>query len=86
MPVFWLHSINQVVRNRLTYMGTFIFFSFDFFKFDVEKVNKNSTRLKTELLDECNRLELIRHIKDPSLCVEIIKQIQELIKQNYPKQ
>lgn len=58
----------------------------NYFQFDIERVNKNSSRLKTELLDDCNRLELIRHIKDPALCDEIVKQVQELIKRTYPKQ
>lgn len=62
-------------------------FFFDIlFQFDIERVNKNSTRLKTEFLDECNRLELIRHIQDPKLCDDIVKQVQELIKRTYPKQ
>lgn len=39
-----------------------------------------------EHLDECNRLELIRHIEDPALCDQIVKQVQELIKRTYPNE
>lgn len=49
-------------------------------------MHSNSTRLKPEILAECNRLELVRHIQDPNLCDGIVKQVKELIKQAYPKQ
>lgn len=49
-------------------------------------MHNNSTKLKPEILDECNRLELIRYIEDPNLCEEIVKQVKELIKRTYPKQ
>lgn len=56
------------------------------FQFEIRRVHNNSTKLKLDILDECNRLELIRHIEDPKLCDEIVKHVQELIKRTYPKQ
>lgn len=56
------------------------------FQFDINKVNKASSRLNTGYLEECNRLELIRYIKDPILCDEVVKQTTELIKRTYPKE
>lgn len=59
---------------------------FTHLQLDIKRINKASTRLDPDHLDECNRLELIRHINDPILCKDIVKQVQELIKRAYAQE
>lgn len=59
-------------------------YSFAFFQFDLKLVNTHSGRLAGEKLDECNRLEINKHIDDPIECEKLIVALQELIAKTYP--
>lgn len=55
-------------------------------QFDLMAVNKEPNRFSAKQLDDYNRMELIRHIKDPELSKDIVKMVKELIKRAYPEQ
>lgn len=53
-------------------------------KFDVGRINSNSTRLNPELLKDLNRLEMINKLANPESCQVLIQQVRHLVKQKYP--
>lgn len=53
-------------------------------KFDIGRINSNSTRLNPELLKELNRLELVNKVEDPESCKKLIQEVRSLIKEKYP--
>lgn len=53
-------------------------------KFDVGRINSNSTRLNPELLKDLNRLEIANKLKDEDSCKELIKHVRNLVKAKYP--
>lgn len=53
-------------------------------KFNIERINSNSSRLNPELLDELNQLELVKKIGDPDECKILIQKVRDLIKSKYP--
>lgn len=56
------------------------------FQFNLERINKNSSRLSADLLDECNRLEIGVQINDPVRCQQLVKKVQEIVRQTFPKE
>ena len=53
-------------------------------KFDVDRINSNSSRLNPDLLDDLNRLELVNQMENPEKCNTIIQAVRELVKETYP--
>ncbi|CAG9805608.1 unnamed protein product [Chironomus riparius] len=53
-------------------------------KFDIERINSNSTRLNPELLKDLNRLELINKLDNIENRNVLIQQVRKLIKEKYP--
>lgn len=53
-------------------------------RFNLGKVNSNSSRLNPELMDELNRQELIQQIENPAQCVVLIDKLRALVKEKYP--
>lgn len=53
-------------------------------KFDIGRINSNSSRLNPELLDDLNRLELVKKIENPAECKILIQKVRDLIKEKYP--
>lgn len=53
-------------------------------KFDIDRINSNSSRLNPELLDELNQLELVKKIEDADECKILIQKVRDLIKSKYP--
>ncbi len=53
-------------------------------KFDIDRINSNSSRLNPELLKDLNQLELAKKIEDPNECVFVIQSVRDLIKTKYP--
>lgn len=54
-------------------------------QFDVSKINVNSSRLNPDLLDDCNRQELIQDISDPVASERLIREVIELVTKTYPE-
>ncbi|XP_063709929.1 nondiscriminating glutamyl-tRNA synthetase EARS2, mitochondrial [Culicoides brevitarsis] len=54
-------------------------------RFDISKVNANSSRLNPELLGDLNRLELQEQLRDPVKCDILIEKVRELVTKAYPK-
>lgn len=53
-------------------------------KFDIARINSNSSRLDPELLKELNQLALIQKLEDPIECKALIEEVRNLIKTKYP--
>lgn len=53
-------------------------------KFDIARVNSNSSRLNPELLNELNQLEMAKKLEDPNECKTLIQSVRDLIKAKYP--
>jgi glutamyl-tRNA synthetase len=53
-------------------------------KFDISRVNSNSSRLNPELLNELNQLELAKKLENPNECKVLIQNVRDLIKAKYP--
>lgn len=53
-------------------------------KFDIGRINSNSSRLNPDLLVDLNRLSLQKQIADPTSCELLVKTVRELIKEKYP--
>jgi glutamyl-tRNA synthetase len=53
-------------------------------KFDINRINSNSSRLNPELLDDLNRLELIKQLENPQKCEALIKTVRKSVKEKYP--
>ncbi|XP_045453668.1 probable glutamate--tRNA ligase, mitochondrial [Melitaea cinxia] len=52
-------------------------------EFHIEKISSHPSRLNPDLLEECNRLELRRHLEDEKLTKSLILNLQNLIKNKY---
>lgn len=53
-------------------------------KFNLDRTNSHSSRLNPDLLDDLNRLELVKQLEDPSKCTEIINTVRDLVKERFP--
>lgn len=53
-------------------------------KFDIKRVNSNSSRLNPDLLTEINRQELLNQINDPEKCKLLVSNLRNLVKEKYP--
>jgi glutamyl-tRNA synthetase len=53
-------------------------------KFDINRINANSSRLNPDLLDELNQIELSNHMEDPKKCNALVVEVRKLIKDKYP--
>lgn len=53
-------------------------------QFDIRKINTHPSHLSPELLDECNRLELIEQMKHPENQAKLIDEVKELVKKSFP--
>lgn len=53
-------------------------------KFDIDRVNSNSSRLNPDLLNELNQLELAKKIEEADECKLLIKNVRELVRAKYP--
>lgn len=53
-------------------------------KFDISRINSNSSRLNPDLLNDLNRLSLQKQIEDPKSSEILVKTVRELIKEKYP--
>lgn len=53
-------------------------------QFDVSKINVNSSRLNPDLLDDCNRQELIQDISDPVASERLVLEVIDLVTNTYP--
>lgn len=56
------------------------------FQFQIRKISSHPSRLNPDLLEECNRLEIKRHLKDENLTKALITNVQNLVTQKYPKE
>ncbi|XP_034840954.1 nondiscriminating glutamyl-tRNA synthetase EARS2, mitochondrial [Maniola hyperantus] len=54
--------------------------------FQLKKISSHPSRLNPDLLEECNRLEIKRHLKDENLTKALITNVQNLVTQTYPKE
>lgn len=54
-------------------------------RFDIKRVNSNSSRLNPSLLGDLNRLELMRQLADPEKSEILVKKVQEMIRKAYSK-
>jgi len=53
-------------------------------KFDISRINSNSSRLNPDLLDDLNQLELKKLIEDPKECKKLVANVRNLVKEKYP--
>lgn len=53
-------------------------------KFDINRINANSSRLNPDLLNDLNRLELSNHVENPEKLKNLIVQVRQLVKETYP--
>lgn len=53
-------------------------------KFDINRINNNSSRLNPTLLDDLNRLELTNQIENPETCKQLVQIVRDLVKEKYP--
>lgn len=54
-------------------------------RFDLSKVNVNSSRLNPDLLSDLNRLELQEQVRDPVKCDVLVENVRTMVQQAYPK-
>lgn len=55
-------------------------------QFNVKKINAHSSRLNSDMLRDCNRIELMNQINDQKECKKLIIKMRSLIKLRYPKE
>jgi glutamyl-tRNA synthetase len=53
-------------------------------KFDISRINSNSSRLNPELLQDLNQLTIINHLEDPERTKKLIQHLRTMIKEKYP--
>lgn len=53
-------------------------------KFDVDRINSNSSKLNPDLLFALNRHEFLKQIEDPKTCPEVIKAVRKVVAERYP--
>lgn len=49
-------------------------------------MNRTVSILNPDVLEQCNRIELLRHLDDPELRAGIVEQLRELVELEYAKQ
>lgn len=54
-------------------------------EFQIDKISSHPSRLNTDLLDECNRLELRRQLQDDNLKKKLVANLQRKINEKYPQ-
>lgn len=54
-------------------------------QFDVSVINSHPSKLNPDLLDQCNRLEIIRQLNDPKGYQKLVSEVINLVKQKYGK-
>ncbi|KAH8240103.1 hypothetical protein KR032_011198 [Drosophila birchii] len=54
-------------------------------QFHIERVNSHPSRLNPELLDDLNRLEIEHRLRGQESRRELVKKVQDLVKEAYPK-
>ncbi|CAG4991043.1 unnamed protein product [Colias eurytheme] len=52
-------------------------------EFQTEKISSHPSRLNPDLLEECNRLEIKRQLKDENLTKNLVERLQMLIKEKF---
>ncbi|XP_077283072.1 putative glutamate--tRNA ligase, mitochondrial [Arctopsyche grandis] len=52
-------------------------------QFNIDRVNAHSSKLNSDILTECNRLELIEQVKNPKTLDALIKDVQNLVNVQY---
>lgn len=53
-------------------------------QFDISKVNSHSGRLNPDLLEDFNRLEILRQLDNPKDCERLVAEVIQLVKKTYP--
>lgn len=53
-------------------------------KFDVNRINSNSSRLNPDLLDQLNRLQLIKQLENPKSFKDLIEKVRQIVTAKYP--
>lgn len=80
--------IEAVICFKFTYFMSKIQLNPKFvllFQFDITKVNKNPSRLQHADLEDCNKLEIQRHIDDPILLDQLVEKARQLIENSFPE-
>lgn len=54
--------------------------------FDLGKMGTAASRLQASEIDNCNRLEIQRHIKDPALCTDLVHRVRDFITKSKPNE
>ncbi|XP_063546617.1 nondiscriminating glutamyl-tRNA synthetase EARS2, mitochondrial [Cydia strobilella] len=55
-------------------------------QFQLRKLSSHPSRLNADLLDECNKLEIRRRLRDEHECRALVATLQQLVKCSYPKE
>ncbi|XP_032513816.2 probable glutamate--tRNA ligase, mitochondrial [Danaus plexippus] len=55
-------------------------------EFQIDKVASHPSRLNSEILEECNRLEIKRRLRDDKLANEMIYALRNIITEKYPNE
>ena len=55
-------------------------------QFQINKISSHPSRLNSDLLEECNRLEIKRQLKHEKSTDLLINKLQSLIKEKFPKE
>lgn len=56
-----------------------------FLQFNINRINVHSSRLNFQLLNDCNRSELLQQIEDPEKCEKLIVEVCTLVQSKYPQ-
>lgn len=54
--------------------------------FDLTQMHTTASRLQASEIDNCNRLEIQRHITDPTLCTELVHNVRDFIMKSKPNE
>ncbi|XP_053600862.1 nondiscriminating glutamyl-tRNA synthetase EARS2, mitochondrial [Plodia interpunctella] len=55
-------------------------------EFQINKILSHPSRLNPDLLQECNRLEIKRQLKEPHLSQILVNKVQKLVKEKFPNE
>ncbi|CAK1600301.1 unnamed protein product [Parnassius mnemosyne] len=55
-------------------------------EFQVKKISAHPSRLNPDLLQECNKLEIKRQLRDDKLAEKLVNNLKDLIKKKYPQE
>ncbi|XP_021209062.1 probable glutamate--tRNA ligase, mitochondrial [Bombyx mori] len=53
-------------------------------EFKIDKISSHPSRLNPDLLEECNRLDMKRYLKQPKLSGQLVEKLKQLVKKTYP--